>query len=293
MTKPRDKVRKEDKEDNDQSPRQPVEAVEQENTEPPKEQTVTDEARVATTTPSSLMDFGQTNLRPGDLVMPRVKIAQQMSQEVADKKAEAGDWFNTLTGESYGPSFRIQPILPVMQRVLLVRQEKRDRVEEVLDTKLSEGDGLKCRSYDMVHGQGEPGIECELCPLSQWTDGNTPPLCTETYNIAGSTELGDLVIISTSKSGAKTGKRMFSAIRMSRAAPWSRFFVMTTRADRNDKGNFFVPDFTIDREVPDTGQLANAIHWATQLRGVVIDVTPPEDDEAEGGVDPNDPNLPF
>lgn len=244
---------------------------------------------------AGLMSFGQTALRPEDLIMPRVKIAQQMSQEVADKKADAGDFFNTLTGESYGPGLSVQPILPFMQRVLLVRQERRDAIESALGTELSEGDGLKCRSYDMVQGRGEPGIACDECPLAQWTDGNTPPLCTETYNVAASTELGELVILSFAKSGAKVGKRIFSTIRMSASAPWARIFALTTRAERNDRGNFFVPDFTISKEAPDTAQLAQALHWAKALKGVTIDVTPEDPEgEADGSnVNTSDPNAPF
>lgn len=234
--------------------------------------------------PDSRMSFGQTQLRPQDMIMPRVKVAQQMSLEVADKKAEAGDFFNTLTGESYGPTLRVQPILPFMQRVLLVRDERRKAIEDALGAELSEGDGLKCRSFDMIQGQGEPGIECEECPLARW-DGNTPPLCTETYNVAASNEIGELIIVSFAKSSAKTGRRFFSALRLRPGAPWSSFFELATSQQRNDKGVFYVPDFTISKERPDTGQLAQALHWAEQLRGVQIDVTPDEDLDAptEGG----------
>lgn len=226
-----------------------------------------------------LLGFGQTNLRAEDLVMPRVKILQQMSQETSDKKGDEGDFFNTLTGESYGPALRIQPILPFMQRVLLVRNERREAIEEALGVELSEGNGLKCRSYDMVQGQGEPGIVCDQCPLSKWREGNQPPLCTETYNVAAVNDIGELIIISMAKSGAKTGKRLFSAIRLSSENAWSRFFNMTTRKEKNDQGNFYVPDFTIDKERPDTAQLQDALRWAHQLRGVQINVTPDESDE--------------
>jgi len=256
---------------------------------------MTEDTRVATRGDDNLMSFGQTKLRPEDLILPRVKIAQQMSQEVADKKADAGDFFNTLTGESYGDKLNVQPILPFMQRVLLVRQERRPAIEEALGHELSEGDGLKCRSYDMEQGKGEPGIACAECPLSEWTDGNTPPLCTETYNVAAATEIGELIILSFAKSGAKVGKRIFSTIRMSAAAPWSRIFAMTTRAERNDRGNFFVPDFTISKEAPDTAQLEQALHWARALKGVTIDVTPTDDETEAAGPAPDikDPNAPF
>lgn len=253
---------------------------------------MTEQSNLPVPASDSRMSFGQTELRPEDIVMPRVKIAQQMSQEVADKKADAGDFFNTLTGESYGPTLKVLPILPFMQRVFLVRQERRKEIEDVLGHELTEGDGLKCRSYDMETGNGEPGGDCNECPLSKWREGNKPPLCTETYNVAAATEIGELVILSMAKSGAKAGKRLFSTIRMSREAPWARIFELSTLQQKNDLGNFYVPDFKISAERPDQGQLADALHWAAQLRGVQIDVTPTLDDEEEGGAT-GDTKAPF
>jgi hypothetical protein len=278
---------------------------------------MTDDTRVATTGDQA-MTFGQTNLRPQDIVPPRVKVVQQMAKEAADKKAEPGDFYNTLTGEKYGPTLRVQPIQLFMQRVFLVRQERREKADKALADAslavLSEGDGLKCRSFDMFVGIGEPGISCEpvpgdpsiqACPLSQWTKGpkgeQVPPLCTETYNVACATELGDLIILSFSRSSAKVGKRFFSAVRMSPPGvmPWTRFFDLATHQERNDQGTFYVPDFVLAAERPDTALIRQATFWAEQLKGVrvdTIDVTP-EDEEAHAGAgpeaNPDDPDSPF
>lgn len=267
---------------------------------------MTDNAVTPYEEPDTRLSFGQTALRPEDFVPPRVKVVQQMSKEVADKKAEAGDFYNVLTGEAYGSKLRIQPILPFMQRVFLVRQERRERADELLEgaglDALSEGDGLKCRSYDMVTGSGEPGIECAGCPLSQWTRGpkgqQIPPLCTETYNVAAANELGELVILSFARSSAKVGKRFFSTIRMAgSAAPWTRFFDVETHQERNDLGNFFVPDFQIAKERPDSALISQAVYWADQLKGVRVDrldVTPDEEGAAPGDdVDVDAAGNPF
>lgn len=228
------------------------------------------------------LSFGQTALRPQDFIPPRVKVVQQMSKEAVDKIADSGDLINTLTGEVYGPTLRIQPILPFMQRVFLVRKEKRAAAEEALGDQLPEGDGLMCRSIDMIHGRGFPGIECEACPLSKWDEvSRKPPLCTETYNVAASTELGELVILSFAKSSAKIGKRVFSMLRMRPGAPWANFLDIQTRLDKNDQGSFYVPEATMAKDRPDSALLAQALKWAEQLRGVQIDVTP--DDEGADG----------
>lgn len=246
------------------------------------------------------LSFGQTNLRPQDIVPPRVKVVQQMSAEAQggkDAQAQPGDFYNTLTGQNMGDKITVQPIITFMQRILLVRKEKRDRIEAKLSERgieFAEGDGLMCRSYDMVHGRGSPGVECETeCPLSQWDEiERRPPLCTETYNVAAMDEYGGLVVLSFQKSSAKVGKRLFSAMRMRPGHPWTSLYTFRTRSQQNDLGTFYVPDFVIDKEPPASDQIAGAFHWAQQLQGVVIDVSP-EDEESGGGGAGADGEAPF
>lgn len=223
--------------------------------------------------------LGQQHVDAGDLILPRIKIVQNMSGEVADKKAAPGDFFNTLTGENLGAEFQFIPIITFKQRILLVRKERRDAISAALGLELSEGDGLKCRSYDMIQGIGEPGIACGECPLSQW-DGNQPPLCSETYNVAALTVDGDLVILSMAKSGAKTGKRLFSMLRLQAGAPWAKTYKVATRQEKNDQGNFFVPDVSVVAgEVPAPELMKLAERWNRELGGrTTLDVTPDEDD---------------
>lgn len=247
---------------------------------------MTDETRAIVPAEDNRLSFGQTRLRPQDFVPPRVKVVQQMSKEAQGGKtavAVPGDLHNTLTGETYGTELNILPILPFMQRVLLVRKERRAAIEEVLGDQLPEGDGLMCRSFDMEQGRGFPGIACETCPLSKWDEvTRKPPLCTETYNVAGMTELGELVILSFQKSSAKIGKRFFSMLRMRPGAPWTSIYTVKTREERNDSGVFFVPDVTVSKERPPSELIRQALTWAEQLQGVQIDVTPEGVDEDAG-----------
>lgn len=276
---------------------------------------MTDQTNLPAVAEDSRLSFGQTEVRPQDIVAPRVKVIQQMSKEAADGLGSPGDFYNTLTGENYGPSLRIQPIQTFMQRIFLVRDDpaRRKPIEKALKDlgqgPLSDGAGLKCRSFDMYQGIGEPGILCEgdekasipPCPFSQWhRDGgdNIPPLCTETWNVAAVTELGELVLVGFSRSSAKVGKRLFSALRLRTvtAPPWQSYFDLQTRAERNDKGNFFVPDFRIVTDPrPDTAQLRQAVAWASQLKGVQLDVTPDVDDEPTtvDGEEGDDSTSPF
>jgi hypothetical protein len=245
-----------------------------------------------TTTGDNRLSFGQTHLDAGDFIPPRVKIIQAMSAEKDPKGTPVineGDWYNTLTGECYGPSLRFLPILPFKQRIFLARADKgRDRAEELLGTTLSEGDGLKCRSYDMIQGQGEPGILCEACPLSRW-EGQTPPPCSETYNVAGVTEMGDLIILGFSRSSAKTGKAMFSQLRLSMGLPWGFVYEGTTKEEKGAVGRYYVPTIRrVEKSTPELMTLAE--HFARMLDGVVIDVTA-TDDEAPASTGATDPGF--
>jgi hypothetical protein len=245
-----------------------------------------------TNPPEDLLALGQSALRPQDFQPPRVKIVQQMSAENNDGLAKPGDLFNTLTGENFGSTMTISPILPFMQRVMLVRQLRRDRADQLLSeanlAPLSDGDGLKCRSFDMLRGMGEPGDElwadheqgCNECPLSAWhrrDAGQEAPICSETYNVAAVNDLGELVILSFARSSAKTGKRLFSAIRTGGRpgeAPWTRQYRISTQQTRNDLGTFYVAQFERLRELTPPDLLAAAIAWGHQIKGVRIDVTP-------------------
>lgn len=247
---------------------------------------------------SGLMSFGQTELEPGSLVPPRVKIIQQMSAEATrdEEPAKLGDLYNTLTGENFGTKLEFIPLVPFQQRILLVRDERREGINLALGNSgfalLSEGTGLKCRSFDMYQGQGEPGLACNECPLRAW-EGNNPPLCTETYNVASMTMLGELIILSFQKSSAKVGKRVFSMIRMRPQAPWTRVYEIRTSKVSNDKGTFAVPDVVVSQsQVPDE-LMSQAIAWARQLKGARIDVTPIDEEDEATGPEPDGEGLPF
>lgn len=234
------------------------------------------------------LTFGQTALDAGDFVPPRVKICQQMSQEVADKKAAAGDFFNTLTGENYGTTLKFIPIQPFKQRIFLVREEKRAIIAAATGVEV-EGQGLACRSYDMVTGTGDPGGLCAECPLSVWNE-RQPPFCTETYNVAALTELGELIFLGFQKSSAKVGKNLFSMLRLSMQAPWSRVYSVESRQTKNALGNFYVPDVTREGDVPAPELLKVAVGWARQLSGKNIDVA---GDDHEPITDDSDGSAPF
>lgn len=243
----------------------------------------------------AMISFGQERMDPGDFIPPRVKVLQQMSQEVIDEVGSFGDFFNTLTRENYGKVLRFIPLTTFKNRLLIVRTERRDEINKVLKgagvKSVIEGDGLQCRSLDTIEGVGTPGMECAICPLSQW-NGKLPPLCSESYNVTAMNELGDLIILSFSKSAAKTGKKLISTMRMRREKPWTSVFEATTRKESNDRGTFAVPEIRVTGERTDDTLLRVASEWMNELSGRVIDLSAEEYAEEPVGA-PDEGEAPF
>jgi hypothetical protein len=229
------------------------------------------------------ISFGSSHLDAEDFIPPRVKVVQAMSDE-RTQGVEEGSFYNTLTSEDYGPLLNFIPISTFKNRVLLVRSEKRVAINAMLKKAGlkqvgAEVDGLSCRSLDMVTGRGVPGDECGACPLSEWMgeDSNTPPFCSETYNVTAVTEMGDLIILGFSKSSAKVGKRLFSMMRLSSGAPWRFMYEATSIEQKGTQGRYMVP---VIKKVgaPPPELMKVAAEFASQLAGVVIDVSPTEDE---------------
>jgi hypothetical protein len=258
-----------------------------ESTEPPADAVAPNTTTAVIPAPTGTMNLGSQDVDASNLILPRVKITQAMSGERTNGLSEAGSFFNTLTNESYGSSLRFIPVHPFMNRVLLVRDQRRTDAENLLGVPFSEGDGLKCKSLDMVHGVGEPGIACAECPLSQWREGRQPPICSEVYNLGALTEDGDFIILQFQRSSAKAGKQLFSMLRFAgpTALPWSHFYSAATHEETiKGKGTFAVPVVTKTRDLapPELGSVAQ--WWHRQLAGIgPIDVTPTDDDEPDGG----------
>jgi hypothetical protein len=129
----------------------------------------------------------------GDLIIPRLKISQGLSkinmlhaQSRGKEGVQMGNWYVTTSGQDLGE---------VVYFVPCDMRKSRSMFEQ--------GRGLVCRSFDLLRGEGDPGILCEGtaeeiqiysedergCSYRNWTtaeDGSrTPPPCGITYNYPG------------------------------------------------------------------------------------------------------------
>ncbi len=171
---------------------------------------------------------GKENFRAEDQMRPFLRMCQSNSPQVVEKKAQVGDFVNTVTGKIYGPSVRIS---------VLAYQFSRMHFEGY-----DEGGGILCQSNDGLtanaggDGKTEKGkatADCAECTLSQWTENkkgdNKPPECTEMANylvvVEGDDQPSQLVIANTSW---KAHKKLASMIQQSKYAIYSGVYVLSS-----------------------------------------------------------------
>lgn len=109
-----------------------------------------------------------TQLESEDVTFPRMRIGQGLTPEVMAQEAKPGQII--LTGFDAVDDCLLIPI--AVQKRREYRAERNDRF-------------ATCYSEDSYHGEGNPGGDCDVCPLSKWTnvkDGkNIPPACQVQY----------------------------------------------------------------------------------------------------------------
>jgi hypothetical protein len=159
------------------------------------------EDSVVQITPAGLASLTTTPVFAADEVsIPRLRLAQGLTQEVQDGNARPGQW--VLTG--FEPTTEVHFFPQVMGRFRALRN--------------AETRTLLCVSHDGVHGVGAPGGACQTCPLSQWTENpkggkNLPPACTFGYRYVGWVkEYDTMAALELKGSGINAGKYINTCI---------------------------------------------------------------------------------
>lgn len=190
-------------------------------------------------------------LDASDLIMPKLKICQAMSK-VSRSGIPQGNYYHSTLNEDLGNTVRIIPVDMRKSRSLF-----------------KTGIGIVCRSFDLLQGEGDPGILCEGtpeeratlpaksrgCPLRMWGDKvpetgrSSPPPCSINYNFPvlildkddpenGPTKRG---IITFRGTGTQIAKAINSMI-TEQDLYWNEAVLeLGTEEKANWKGTFFVP----------------------------------------------------
>jgi hypothetical protein len=194
-----------------------------------------------------------------DLIMPKVKISQGLSktnmvfaQSRGKEGVGMGSWYHTTTNRNLGETLYFIPVDMRKSRSLF-----------------EQGKGLVCRSFDLVHGEGDPGILCEGtleelntvpsgergCSYRLWTQGadgrRVPPPCQETYNFPGlividpeNPEETELLtaMLQLRSTGTGAAKAINTNVQSYGGGVWHSVVVeIAIESQHNTRGPFFVP----------------------------------------------------
>lgn len=210
-----------------------------------------DEASVST---SALATYSDTPPLDGtDLFIPRLRLAQGLTQEVQDGTAKPGQWL--ILGMD--PMDKVTIVVTGMTR----RREYRD-----VDTR-----AVVCRSGDGVTGFGNPGGNCSDCALSHWIQSgqgaeggkNSPPPCTFIYSYMVWVEgPKTMAILEFSRTAINTGKMLNTLIAQQGVG---KFAVQLGAASKQSaKGTFYNP--VINPVQLDAEELAIALESAKTIQ---------------------------
>jgi hypothetical protein len=159
---------------------------------------VIDDASTPTTALSTYSSVPQ--LDSSDLFIPKLRLGQGLSAEVASGEANIGDWL--MTGSEPMKTCTVIPML--MTR----RRELRDTDERA----------VVCRSADSLHGVGAPGGECATCPMNQWTPNkktgkNNAPPCIFIYSyMVYILEVEEMAVLEFYRTSLPAGKMLNTII---------------------------------------------------------------------------------
>src|SRR5271169_762810 len=130
---------------------------------------------------------GFEEVQSGDMTVPQMRLCQSLTPQRDKQESkyipglDEGSYFNTVTGENYGDTVKIVPLMFFKNRVYF--QDKK------------QGGGILCRSDDMKTGSVERGDHedggtfggsCATCPMAQFGTAKggegKGKACTEFYN---------------------------------------------------------------------------------------------------------------
>lgn len=207
-----------------------------------------------------------------DLIMPKLKLIQGLSavnKEFARTRGASGvpegNWYHTNSATNLGETVYFVPVDMRKSRGYFVQ-----------------GQGLMCRSFDMLNGEGTPGISCEGsfeerhevpadqrgCALRLWKKDessgvNRPPECGMSYNFPG------LIIVDIDEpakskilqamltlrsTGTAAAKAINTAVMEHGEGVWHNVVIELSSTEKNNsRGTFFTAtaDFFDSTEAPD------------------------------------------
>lgn len=211
-----------------------------------KEVTKKQTTEVAAYTDADLAAWGEQQIDSNDIILPRINLAQQMSQSVVDDKAKMGDFVNTSTMTVIGGVDKPVDFIPFMlEQVWVIQKEVKagkfefDSIEVVnAENKDLPWDFVKEGvNYKRVYTRNFYGL----------VDGQTLPC-----------------VISFQGSSAKAGKQlatlMFAENRLNKLPPSAFHVKIGSKIEKNDDGTYAVKTIAVGNKST-TEEISKTLEW--------------------------------
>jgi hypothetical protein len=244
---------------------------------------------VAATTPSAgtsvALPMAQSEdltrkIESADIVIPKLRISQAMSKantlaatSGGSEGVPMGNWYQSSANKNLGKTVYFIPVDMRKSRAYFVQ-----------------GQGLMCRSFDMLQGEGDPGVACEGtleemhtlpesqrgCPLRLWKD-RVPPPCGKTYHspgllvsdVDGESTKAQPVLLQLRGSATPAALKINTLYVNDGGGSWPNMILeLGIDSKSNTKGTFFVPtvEFFDTTDAPEFARIRRrALSMADQM----------------------------
>lgn len=244
---------------------------------------------------------GTEDIDNEDVTIPRIKLAQGLTPEVKDGKVKDGSLFLNVSGEVLaepGKPLRFTPVARGKEFILwnpsrgegILARARRcivkgvvlymwDKQNTTFEVKFKQGPKVKWMTKEYVEdndmhafGSSVPG------------DDDSAPAATAHHNyVVALPDYGNMIAaLSLSRSQVKRAKDLNALFKLNPAPIFSRVFIVQSKAEKNDEGDFYNYSFAPDGFVEDKADFENykAIAEGFTERGYTVDQS--DEDQSEG-----------
>lgn len=170
---------------------------------------------------------GTLQLRREDVDMPRLRLMQAMSESVQNNEAKIGQYM--VTG--FEKPFNEITVVPMLWTH---RQELRDGDFNVL-----------CSSPNGEFGVGNPGGQCQGCPMNVWGGNKQPPACTFFYSYVFYVKETDSLALFDFKKGSVAAGRKMNTSTATNGGLGRVAFKLSSQKVNGKKGTFYIPSMKL------------------------------------------------
>jgi hypothetical protein len=221
---------------------------------------------------------GLANIRPEDIILPRLQILQPTSPLTSEDGYRVGDIVNSITNENYGRKLEFYVLHYYPNRVKWETDEP--------------GSPIECTSDNNIVGTKYG--KCSICPHSQW-QGDQRPACTEFKNIVVEPNITDAtpIVFSGKRSALKPVNTLLSALAVSHKPAYASLWVLESVKQQKESQTWFTPKFSKGADITTVAEFKRVKELSDSMVAAQSRIRFVQEDEHTGGAAPSDEETGF